>query len=193
MRNRGIYPFIAILVIALSILVSMGSGNARARFQTDATPAGTPVDNATPVADDGSAADDGIVTLVFWYQQNSKGDILQLSPIALDGFTATKDTVDDDSEGGRVVFEEPRNEGYPRIRVGEDDYFDAFPIFPDDPASVQRWFYYDDDPVMRPATMVMQIIGIRGQYDEWYGTATFISRGTKQGGIMVIAINPPAE
>jgi len=193
MRIRGIYPVIAVLIIALGILASMGSGKVGARFQTDATPAGTPVDNATPVADESATADEGIVTLVLWYQQNGKGDILQLSPIKLDGFDATRDTVDNDSEGGRVVFEEANNEGYPRIRIGEGEYFDARPLFPDDPESVQRWFYYNDDPALRPATMVMQIVGIKGQYEDWYGTATFISRGTKQGGIMVVAINPPAE
>jgi hypothetical protein len=41
--------------------------------------------------------------------------------------------------------------------------------------------------------MVMQIVGIRGEYEDWFGTATFISRGTNQGGIMVIAISPPAD
>ncbi len=192
MRTRGIYPVIAVLLVALGILATMDGGNVSARFQTDATPAGTPVDNATPVADE-TPADVGIVTLVLWYQQNDKGDILRLSPVKFDGFDATRDTVDDDSEGGRVVFEEANNEGYPRIRVGEDEYFDARPLFADDPESVQRWFYYNDDPALRPATMVMQIIGIKGQYEDWYGTATFISRGTEQGGIMVIAINPPAE
>jgi hypothetical protein len=191
MRTRGIFPLIAVVIVALGMLLAASSGPVSARLQTDATPEGTPVDNGTPVADQTETPASGIVTLVLWYQQNEEGDILQLSPIELDGFGATKGTIVTDADGGRVVFEEPRNEGYPRIRLGQSDYFDAFPIYPDDPASVQRWFYYNDDPAIRPATMVMQIVGIRGQYEDWFGTATFISRGTDQGGILVIAINPP--
>jgi hypothetical protein len=191
MRTRGIYPFLAIAIVAIGLLLAASSGPASARLQTDATPEGTPVDSGTPVAEEPAAPDSGIVTMVLWYQQNEEGDILQLSPVSVDGFVTTKGTIVTDADGGRVVFEEPRNEGYPRIRLGEEDYFDAFPIYPDDPASVQRWFYYNDDATIRPATMVMQIVGIRGQYEDWFGTATFISRGTDQGGIMIIAINPP--
>lgn len=193
MRKRALALSAALLMIALLAAVIGSHPNAIARLQTDATPAGTPVDDATPVVDETEVPDSGIVTLVLWYQQNESGDILLIGPIALDGVEATQGEPASDEEAGRVVFDEARNEGYPRIRVGEDNYFDAYPVYVDDPNTVQRWTFFDDDPVIRPATMVMQIVGIRGQYEDWFGTATFISRGTDQGGIVVIAISPPIE
>lgn len=192
MRTRGFFSVFAIALIAFGILLSGGSGQVSARFQTDATPEGTPVESGTPVAGN-ETEPSGIVTMVLWYQQSEDGEMVQLSPVSIDGFVTTKGEIKTDEDGGRVVWDEPRNENYPRIRLGQDDYFDAYPVYPDDPNTVQRWFYFDDDPEVRPATMVMQIVGIRGQYEDWFGTATFISRGSDQGGIMVIAINPPAE
>jgi hypothetical protein len=193
MRTRVYAPFVGLLLLAMFAIIIGNHGNASARLQTDGTPVGTPADAATPVAGDETPVDNGIVTMVLWYQQNSTGEILQLSPVTSDGFVYTKAKAANETEEGRVVFEEARNEGYPRIRVGPDTYFDAAPTYPGDPESVQRWFYYNDDPTLRPATMVMQITGIRGEYDGWVGTATFISRGTDQGGLLIIAISPPAE
>jgi hypothetical protein len=198
MRTRAFVVALSVMLVALLAVFVNVSPDAGA-FQSDASPEASPVDDATPVAtdeddEDGAAADDSpIVTMVFWYQQNSTGEILYLSPIEYDVFTATMGEPEDDSEEGRIVFEESRNDGYPRIRVGEDDYFDAYPVYPDDPNTVQRWLYFDEDPEIRPATMVMQVVGIAGEYDGWFGTATFVSRGTEQGGIMVLAISPPAE
>jgi len=182
----------SLMMIALVAVLINTQAPARA-LQSDASPVASPVDEATPVAEEEDVAESGIVTMVLWYQQNSTGEILQLTPIEYDGFMATQADAADETEQGRVVFDESRNEGYPRIRVGEDNYFDAYPVYPDDPNTVQRWLYFDDDPEIRPATMVMQLVGIRGEYEDWIGTATFISRGSEQGGILVIAISPPAE
>lgn len=193
MRTRA-SALIAGLLIVLMVGVALASNpGASARLQTDdGTPAGTPVDEASPVAEE-TPEPSGIVTIVMWYQQNEDSTILQLRPIEYMDLVATTGEPIDESEGGRVVFDEERNDGFPRIRVGENNYFDAYPVFSDDPTSTQRWLYFDGDPELRPATMMMQINGIEGEYDGWAGTATFISRGTEQGGIMVIAIAPPAE
>jgi hypothetical protein len=205
MRTR--FLAITAALVTLAFVAAMLGSHAPVRaLQTDGSPVASPVaDDATPEAteeDEAAPEDDEgdepefvsqIVTMVFWYQQNSTGEILYLSPIEYDGFTATAAEPANESEEGRIVFEESRNDGYPRIRVGEDTYFDAFPLFTDDPNTVQRWLYYEDDPNIRPATMMMQITGIRGDYEGWFGTATFISRGGEPGGILVIAISPPLE
>lgn len=201
MRTR--FLAITAALVAFAFVAAMLGGDAPVRaLQNDASPVASPVDEeTTPAAteDDAAAAEETpeqtspIVSMVFWYQQNSTGDILYLSPIEYDGFMATPAEPANEAEEGRIVFEESRNDGYPRIRVGEDIYFDAAPLFAEDPNSVQRWLYYDDDPNVRPATMMMQITGIRGEYEGWFGTATFISRGGDQGGLLVIAISPPLE
>lgn len=189
MRTRAVAMSASLIMIALVAVLLISQAPARA-YQSDASPVASPVDEATPIADE---PESGIVTMVLWYQQNSTGEILQLTPIEYESFMATRAEASDETEQGRVVFDESRNEGYPRIRVGEDNYFDAYPVYPEDPNTVQRWLYFDEDPAIRPATMVMQIVGIRGDYEDWFGTATFISRGGEQGGILIIAISPPAE
>jgi hypothetical protein len=167
-----------------------------ARLQTGGTPAATPATDGTPVTDEETptpeATATGIITIVLWYQQNESGELLYLYPVeSEDALIYGPGSMESGDRVGRIVFEESRNDGYPRIRLGDGDYFDAYPVYVDDPNTVQRWIYFDDDPVVRPSTMVMQIVGIRGTYDEWIGTATFISRGGDQGGIVVIAIKEP--
>lgn len=195
MGRRASAILVGLLIVAMLGFVLATNPEASARLQADdGTPVGTPTDDATPVADPGETPEPSdIVTIVMWYQQSESGEILQLRPIAYEELIATSGEPADESEGGRVVFEEERNDGYPRIRVGEEDYFDAYPVFSDDPTSDQRWLYFDGDSSLRPATMMMQIEGIRGAYEGWSGTATFISRGAEQGGILVIAIRPPTE
>ncbi len=197
MRTRAMALIAGLTIVAFLAALLGSQPQASARLQTGGTPEASPTDNGTPVAEASpteAPPDSGIVTIVMWYQQNETGEFLRLFPAAsTDGITYTRGKIENDTQGGRVVFEEARNEGYPRIRVGQTDYFDAYPIYPGDPSSVQRWYYFDDDSTVRPATMVMQIVGIRGTYEDWNGTATFISRGINQGGIMIIAIRPPEQ
>ena len=198
MRTRAMALIAGLMMIALLAVMIGIQPQASASLQRGGTPAASPEDEGTPVAADETTTpetpDSGIVTIVLWYQQNASGEILQLMPVTTDDqILYTRGTAEADAQEGRVVFDESRNEGYPRIRVGKDNYFDAYPVYPGDPASVQRWYYFDDNPEVRPATMVMQITGIRGDYEDWFGTATFISRGIDQGGILVIAVSPPAE
>jgi hypothetical protein len=198
MRIRALALSAGLIMFALMAALNGTEPQASARLQTDGTPADTPDEEGTPVAADeeptAETPDSGIVTIVLWYQQNAGGEILRLMPItSTDGVVVTRGEAEGDAQEGRIVFEESRNGGYPRIRVGSDNYFDAYPVYPGDPNSAQRWIYFNDDPVIRPATMVMQIVGIRGDYEDWFGTATFISRGGDQGGIVVLAIAPPEE
>jgi hypothetical protein len=197
MRIRAVLLSAGLIMFALIAALIGTQPQASARLQTGGTPAASPVDEGTPVAVDDAeptaeSPESGIVTIVLWYQQNEGGLILRLMPItSKDGVVVTRGKAEGKAQQGRIVFEESRNDGYPRIRVGDNNYFDAYPVYPGDPASVQRWIYFNDDPLIRPATMVMQIEGIRGDYENWFGTATFISRGGMQGGILVIAISPP--
>ena len=197
MRTRAV-SFSAVLLLIALVAAAIGSRvPVSASLQTTGTPAASPADEGTPVATDEEtptpeATETGIITIVLWYQQNDNGELLYLYPvISSDSLIYAAESLDNDARVGRIVFEESRNDGYPRIRIGDGDYFDAYPVYAADPNTVQRWLYFDDDPVIRPSTMVMQINGIRGTYDGWAGTATFISRGGDQGGLVVIAIRPP--
>lgn len=193
MRTPALTLSAGLLLLAL-VAASIGTQSpVSARLQTGGTPAASP---ATPVADEETptpeATPTGIITIVLWYQQNEGGELLYLYPLESDdAMIYGPASMDSGNRVGRIVFEESRNDGYPRIRLGDGDYFDAYPVYVDDPNTVQRWIYFDDDPTVRPSTMVMQIVGIRGGYDNWVGTATFISRGGDQGGLVVIAIKEP--
>jgi hypothetical protein len=198
MHIRPLALSAGLLVLALLATLIGTQPNASARLQTDGTPAASPVADGTPVAEEeeptAEPAGSSIVTIVMWYQQTGGGLVLRLMPVtATDGIVMSRGRAEGEEQQGRIVFEESRNDGYPRIRIGNDDYFDAYPVYPGDPTSAQRWIYFNDDPEARPATMVMQIEGIRGDYEGWFGTATFISRGTDRGGIVVIAISPPEQ
>jgi hypothetical protein len=196
MRTRAVSLSAVLVLIALVAAVIGSRSPASARLQTTGTPAASPAANGTPVAADetptAEATETGIITIVLWYQQNDNGELLYLYPVtSTDTLIYSAESLDNDARVGRIVFEESRNDGYPRIRIGDGDYFDAYPVYAADPNTVQRWLYFDDDPTVRPSTMVMQINGIRGTYDGWAGTATFISRGGDQGGLVVIALRPP--
>jgi hypothetical protein len=196
MRTRAMALVAGLVLIAALAAMIGGKPVVSARLQTGGTPEATPVEEATPAEPEETPAEEetGIVVIVMWYQQNESGENLQLSPLTTtDDLVYSRGRAEDDAHGGRVVFEESRNEDYPRIRIGERNYFDAYPVYVDDPTTAQRWIFFDDDPELRPATMVMQVVGIRGEYEDWEGTATFISRGTEEGGVMVLAIRPPEE
>lgn len=197
MQIRPSAIFAGLIMLALMATLIGTQPHASARLQTDGTPAATPVADGTPAANEEPTAEpagSNIVTIVMWYQQTGGGLILRLMPVtSADGVVVTRGRAEGEEQQGRIVFEESRNDGYPRIRIGNDNYFDAYPVYPGDPTSAQRWIYFNDDPAIRPATMVMQIEGIRGDYVGWFGTATFVSRGTDRGGIVVIAISPPEQ
>ena len=68
-------------------------------------------------------------------------------------------------------------------------------IYSDRPEEIPklRRVYFNDDPTLRPATLVMQIVAVKGPYQGYEGTVTFVSRAPEAGGVMVIVLNPPEE
>jgi hypothetical protein len=145
--------------------------------------------SGTPVAETPTA----VITLVLWYDQTPNGGPLKLSPIQInENGVAGPSTAANPTLTGSVDFEDPNANDLPRITIG-DSHLDGYAVTPDDPNTVLRWTYYNDDPDLRPATLVVQVNASAGPYKGYDGTATFISRASKAGGVLVIALNPPAS
>ena len=133
-----------------------------------------------------------MVTLVAWYQPDESGDILNLGPVRTNSNLVGGPAEPGERDlTGDVNFEDQANDGLPRIRIGQSA-FEAYQVFEDEPDSVQRWIYFDGDAELRPATLVMQVVATKGPYDGYVGTATFVSRASAAGGVLVIVLNPPA-
>lgn len=159
---------------------------ATATMTAAATPAASPVaeTTTTPVA---------VVTLVLWYEQTPSGGPLKIGPIKINenGVSGPGDATGA-ALTGSVDFEDPKNNSLPRIVLG-DSNFDGYAVNPDDPNSVLRWTYFNDDSSMRPSTLVVQVTASAGPYKGYNGSATFISRASKAGGVLVISLNPPSS
>lgn len=195
MRQRWIGLAAAVLVVlAIAGAVRMPS-TVLARFQagTPVAATETPAAAATPAA--GAATPAAVaqtVTLVTWYQQEPNGGPLQLGPIRTnDNAVAGPGEPSDRAITGTAEFEDAKNDDLPRIRLG-DSIFDAYPLESDDPSTAFRWLYFNDEDGTRPATLVLQIDAVKGPYDGYSGTATFISRASGEGGVLVIVLNPPS-
>lgn len=195
MRARQLtIPLFLLMALVIAGLSTSG-GFVRAALQ-DATPAAndaTPVaDEASPVADPEGIEDPGDepTTLVFTYRPDESGDFLILVPVEVDGFVLTSGKPEAGVET-QVDFESPRNDNLPWIRYGNNVFEAVLPL--DDPGLVSRWVYLDEDPEARPSTLVLQIVGVRGDYTDFTGTATFVSRGSEIGGTLVLALDAPAE
>lgn len=192
MRVRLILMSICLLmVVAVAPFASSGP-SASARLQE-----ASPEANATPEADDPTGDEQpttvNVVTLVGWYMQDPSGEFLTIGPLRTnDNLVAGAGVETERTLSGRVNFEDDSNDGQPRITLG-DSAFEARAVYDDDPNSTQRWLFYNDDPSLRPATLVMQIVATRGPYAEYRGTATFVSRASEAGGVLIIVLNPPAE
>ena len=58
---------------------------------------------------------------------------------------------------------------------------------------VERWTWLDDFEGARPATLVMQLAGLDGIYQNYFGTGTFVSRDEGgAGGVLTLALRPPS-
>ena len=198
MRARQLTLPLFLLMALVIAGIGTSGGFVRAALQdatpaaTDATPVAT---EASPVADESepvAAEDPGDepIALVFTYRPDESGDFLVLVPVEVDGFVLTTGEPEADVET-QVDFESPRNDNLPWIRYGNNVFEAVLPL--DDPGLVQRWVYLDEDPEARPSTLVLQIVGVRGDYDGFEGTATFVSRGSELGGTLVLALDAPAE
>ncbi len=157
------------------------------------TEAATAVGSAgTPVAETPTEAATSVITLVLWYEQTPNGGPLKLSAIQInENGVAGPSTAADQKLTGSVDFEDSNANGLPRITIG-DSHLDGYAVTPDDSSTILRWTYYNDDSTLRPSTLVVQVNASAGPYKGYDGTATFISRAAKSGGVLVIALNPPA-
>jgi hypothetical protein len=190
---------IALSLMCLLGLTALGAiagpgGGASAMLQdaspaAEATPeAGTPAAEGTP-----EPATVNVVTLVAWYSQDPSGEFLNLGPLRTnDNLVAGSGEVNDRTLTGDVDFDDEGNDGLPRIVLGESA-FNAYPVVEGDLDTVQRWIYLNDDPGLRPATLVLQVRAVKGPYEGYSGTATFVSRAAEAGGVLVIVLVPPAE
>jgi hypothetical protein len=148
--------------------------------ETPAQPAAAAAATPAPAA----AATD-VVTLVLWYQNAADQDIITLHPIETDaGFVAGP------ARGGASVgtadFPE---EGVPTVVVGDT----TFETYPRPDGVIERWTWLDDIEGARPGTLVMQLAGLDGTYQNYFGTATFVSRDEGgSGGVLTIVLRPPS-
>lgn len=146
-----------------------------------AAPAATP-EAAAPAP----AAQTDVVTIVLWYANAANADILELYPLATDAsFVASPST--GAAAVGTIDF--PEDGSPPTVVIGEN----AFLTYPRADGVIERWTWLDDFEGARPATLVMQMSGQSGPYQNYYGTATMMSRDEGgAGGVLIVALRPPA-
>src|SRR3954470_6909777 len=196
MRQPG-FTTSGFLIIAILLLVGMAGAPPAAAWQsarpagapppvieiqpTQARPQPTTVPAGTPVA----PVETDVVTLVLWYQNAANQDIIQLYPIATDaGFVARPQQ--GAAAVGTVDFPE---EGVPTVVVGNT----TFETYPRPDGVIERWPWLDDFEGARPATLVMQLSGLDGTYQNYFGTGTFVSRDEGgAGGVLTLVLRPPS-
>lgn len=185
MRVRMMTAIAGLVMLGTLFAMTGAPRDATARMQEASPEAQT---GGTPEAEETTAA---TVTLVAFYQQDESGDFLTIGPVVTNDFGVARPG--EDGFTGRANFTDPDNDDLPRITLG-DSVFDAYPIDPDDPDSVFRWLYLNNEQGERPATLVMQIECTDSPaYEGYTGTATFVSRSSETGGVLVIVLNPPAD
>jgi hypothetical protein len=187
-----------LLIIAILLLVGM-AGAIPAAARQDASPtAATPAIEleseptqpaaepaATPAAPAAPAQSD-VVTLVLWYSNPLEQDFIELFPLAVDAsFVAGP------APGlggvGRIQF--PEDGSPPTVVVGDT----TFETYPRPDGVIERWTWLDDFEGARPGTLVMQLAGLDGTYQNYFGTATMVSRDEGgAGGVLTLALRPPS-
>jgi hypothetical protein len=192
MRVRIALLSICLLGLTAFAGIAGPGSHVSARLQ-DASPAAAVTPEAAAGTPEAAPATVNVVTLVAWYTPDPSGEFLDLGPLRTnDNLVAGAGEATDRTLTGDVDFDDEGNDGLPRIVLGESA-FNAYPVVEGDLDSVQRWIYLNDDPGLRPATLVLQIAAVKGPYEGYDGTATFISRAPDAGGVLVIVLNPPAE
>ncbi|MGH2559449.1 MAG: hypothetical protein ACRDJH_10325 [Thermomicrobiales bacterium] len=182
----------AALTLLLATFVTLAGPNTGVRAQDDATPEA----DGTPVGDEGEDENEArgrIATLVGWYSRDESGDFLVIGPLQTnENLVAGPVSNPGSALTGTVDFDSEANDDLPRIEIG-DTVFDAYSPFDDE--SSQFWTYFDGDPELRPATLVMQVEVTEGpaEYEGAIGTATFISRDQDGNGVIVIVLNLSEE
>lgn len=88
---------------------------------------------------------------------------------------------------GTVDF--PEDGSAPNVVLGET----TFTTYPRPDGVIERWTWLDDFEGARPATLVMQLSGEGGAYQDYFGTATLVSRDEGgAGGVLILALRPPS-
>jgi nucleoid-associated protein YgaU len=196
MRQPG-FTASGFLIIAVLLLVGLAGTAPAAAWQNASPAAGTPavievqstqapaqpttVPAGTPVP----PAQTDVVTLVLWYQNAADQDIIELYPLATDaGFVARPQQ--GAAAVGTVDFP---TEGVPTVVVGNT----TFETYPRPDGVIERWTWMDDFEGARPGTLVMQLAGLDGTYQNYFGTGTFVSRDDGgAGGVLTLALRPPS-
>jgi hypothetical protein len=152
-----------------------------------ATPAAVPAATAeaSQPAAGAPAAQTNVVTMVLWYANAADSDILELYPLATDpNFVASQAA---GPAVGTVDF--PEDGSAPSVVLGET----TFTTYPRPDGVIERWTWLDDIDGARPATLVMQLSGEGGAYQDYFGTATMMSRDEGgAGGVLILALRPPS-
>ena len=150
-----------------------------------ATPAPAATEGAQQPASPAPAVQTNVVTLVLWYANAANSDIIELYPLATDaGFVASQGP---GAAIGTVDF--PEDGSAPNVVVGET----VFTTYPRPDGVIERWTWLDDYEGARPATLVMQLSGEGGAYQDYFGTATMMSRDEGgAGGVLILALRPPS-
>jgi hypothetical protein len=194
MRQPG-FTASGLLIIAILVLGGIVGAAPAAAWQDASPAAGTPAvieiqptaapAPTVPAATPAAPAETDVVTLVLWYQNATNQDIIELYPLATDaGFVARPQQ--GAAAVGTVDFPV---EGIPTLVVGNT----TFETYPRPDGVVERWTWLDDFEGARPATLVMQLSGVDGTYQNYFGTATFVSRDEGgAGGVVTLALRPPS-
>src|SRR5215212_6833505 len=196
MRQPG-FTASGLLIIAILVLGGIVGAAPAAAWQDARPAAGTPAvieiqpteapATTVPAATPAAPAETDVVTLVLWYQNATDQNIIELYPLATDaGFVARPQqgaaavgTVDFPDEG----------EGIPTVVVGNT----TFETYARPDGVIERWTWLDDFEGARPATLVMQLSGVDGTYQNYFGTGTFVSRDEGgAGGVLTLALRPPS-
>ena len=153
--------------------------------ETSATPLAETA--ATPVAEPVR-----VVTLVGWYQNAPNGEFIEIGPVQTTDQLVAGPGDPTSTLTGTADLESEENNGLPYIELG-DTILVGTEMFEGDPESVFNWIYYQGDPALRPATLVIPVTATAGPYEGRSGTITFLSRSSPGSGIVVIMLNPEAE
>ncbi|MCO5220453.1 MAG: hypothetical protein M9947_02595 [Thermomicrobiales bacterium] len=190
MRNR-LLGIVAVLVAVFGLVgYTLGGPNALAQSGTPEpateTTAATPLaeTEATPVAQPVR-----VVTLVGWYQNDETGSIIEIGPLQTTDQLVAGPGDPTSTVTGTADLESVDHDGLPYIVLG-DTILEGTPMFEGDFDSVFNWIYYQGDPALRPATLVIPVIATAGPYEGRSGTVTFLSRSTPGSGIFVAMLNP---
>src|SRR4051812_29003437 len=189
----------ALSIIALLLLLGIGATPAAVARQEASPAAGTPVATAqptqaaaqpaqtpAPAATPAAVATTDVVTLVFWYANSANQDILEVLPLATDA-SGVAGPAPGAASVGTVDF--PEDGSAPTIVIGEM----TFTTYPRPDGVIERWTWVDDFEGARPATLVMQVSAQGGRLQDYFGTATLVSRDEGgAGGVLTLALRPPS-